>query len=797
MVQASPPLPEQSTTAPAPSSKHSRAVASDAAAVYLPPAKRRLLAQQEEAKADPNSAEEQRKTWEQQKRVVHGTVNRLNEDTIKPLIHDLFDKVNLIRLRGVLTQSVLQAAVSSEHYCAVYAALIAVINTKLPEIGELAVKRAVLQFRRLYRRREKLKCQAVVVFLGHLFHQSVVHELLLLQILTVLLEGANPTDDAVEVAVHLLSVTGYALLEVSPAGVRGVLERLRALLHEGSLNKRTAVQVERLLEQRKAGFRHQTPVVPEALDLVEVDDQITFDDILLDDETLSPESNLDAFVVDPDYEKNEQTWQKIRAEVLGLGSDDEIGESETDESSGEESEEEEEPEPEESAMVPAATTATNKVVIQDLTEADLVHLRRTIYLTIMSSVTFEECAHKLAKIDIPVGREEELVNMLIECCSQERTFLRYYGLVAARFCLLDDRWRDAFMDSFAQQYNTIHRLETNKLRNVAKLFAHLLHTDSIPWSVLSIIHLNEEETTSSSRIFLKILVQEIAEAIGISKLKERFETKDPELSEWYKGMFPKDNVRNTRYSINFFTSIGLGPLTDDLREFLKNAPKLIMEQAQQAALVKKGDDGSSVSSSSSSTSSSGDESSSLSSSSYSSSSSSSGSSASSYSRGRSRRRRSRRSSRSYSRSSSRSTSSRSSSSVSSSRSRSLRDRRTSRRSRSHSSASSHSVDSREGRRRREDSVSSKESLERSQSRRSRSPSAEKKDGGVRRSHEVDRLDSPNDESGRQKQRSRHSRSSSVEMKKGSRSQRKGSRSASSVNSRPRRRRTSYSSSRSR
>jgi hypothetical protein len=28
-----------------------------------------------------------------------------------------------------------------------------------------------------------------------------------------------------------------------------------------------------------------------------------------------------------------------------------------------------------------------------------------------------ECAHKLAKIDIHAGREEELINMFIECCS--------------------------------------------------------------------------------------------------------------------------------------------------------------------------------------------------------------------------------------------------------------------------------------------------------------------------------------------------------------------------------------------
>jgi hypothetical protein len=34
---------------------------------------------------------------------------------------------------------------------------------------------------------------------------------------------------------------------------------------------------------------------------------------------------------------------------------------------------------------------------------------------------------------------------------------------------------------FVQRYLTAHHLETNKLRNVAKFFAHLSETDTLPW----------------------------------------------------------------------------------------------------------------------------------------------------------------------------------------------------------------------------------------------------------------------------------------------------------------------------
>lgn len=166
--------------------------------------------------------------------------------------------------------------------------------------------------------------------------------------------------------------------------------------------------------------------------------------------------------------------------------------------------------------------------------------------------------------------------MIIECCSQERTFLKFYGLMAERFCKINRIWGENFTICFRQVYETIHRYETNRLRNIAKLFAHLFFTDSLAWTCFSIIRLTEEDTTSASRIFVKILFQEISEFLGLKKLKERME--DPYMTEYYTGMFPKDNPKNTRFAINYWTSIGLGALTEDLREWLRTAPQHIMKR---------------------------------------------------------------------------------------------------------------------------------------------------------------------------------------------------------------------------
>ena len=314
-----------------------------------------------------------------------------------------------------------------------------------------------------------------------------------------------------------------------------MFERFRGILHEGKqVSKRVQYTIEALFAVRKSGFRDY-PVVPEGLDLVDRAEQITFE-LELDDPNLSKDEILDVFRADPEYEAHEAAWKQIRDEILGEDDDDD--DEDDDDDDGEE-------QAAAAGGAGAAAGGGGDGRITDMTEQDLVNLRRTIYLTIMSSVGFEECTHKLMKLDIPDGFESELCNMLIECCSQERTYLRYYGLIGQRFSLVLVKWQEAFDKAFEEQYTMIHRLESPKLRNVAKFFAHLLYTDALPWTCLEYVHLNEQETTSSSRIFIKILCQELSENLGLAKLRGRFA--DPYMQEVFGASSPSA-TRATRAS---------------------------------------------------------------------------------------------------------------------------------------------------------------------------------------------------------------------------------------------------------
>lgn len=539
-----------------------------AGGVYIPPFK---LARLQKAAPDKTSVEYQRQAWEALRKSLNGLVNKVNVSNITYLVQELF-KENLIRGRGLLCRAIIRAQMASPGFTHVYAALLAILNSKLPEIGELVLKRIVLQFRRAYRRNDKVVCLACVKFLAHIVNQRMGHELIALQLAALLLE--KTTDDSVEVCVGFLKDVGQTLNQVSRAGFDAIFERLRAILHEGETTKKTQYTIESLWDLRRKNFQDY-PAIMEGLDLVEEDEQICHELDLLD-EDIKGEEMLNVFKAkEPEeYMEEDEKWGQISKEILGEETSD-------SEASSSDSESDHDDDGGADAGDDGAEEADGKPtqVIKDYTEQELINLRKTVYLSIMSSINFEECTHKLLKLNIRAGREIEVCTMLIDCCAMERTFQKFFVLQAERLCRLSPVYCDCFQEAFRRQYAMVHRLETSKLRNTAKFFAHLLYTDAVTWVILEEFKLSEETTTSSGRIFIKIILQELSEHMGLKQLRDRFA--DPKAEQIFRGLFPNDHPKNIRFAINFFTAIGLGGLTDDLRELLQKLQQEVQQMQQQ------------------------------------------------------------------------------------------------------------------------------------------------------------------------------------------------------------------------
>ncbi|CAF3494792.1 unnamed protein product, partial [Rotaria sp. Silwood2] len=359
--------------------------------------------------------------------------------------------LNIVRGCGLFARSVIQAQSTSPALTSVYAALVSIINPWIEVIGELIVKRIISSFRRQYESNDKAKCSSTTKFIAHLVNQNVLHELIALQILVLLLE--NPSDDNVELAIGFVKECGQKLCQVNQRGLNSIFSTLKNLLNK-SLNK--------LHENNQ--YTHM----------------ITLD-------ACEPEPILDVFKYDEKYEEHEEQYNIIREMFFHKSSDDENkfnSSVSNDEGDGKKDNIDEE--------------EKKQQTIIDETETNLVIFRRTIYPIIQSNINAEECANELLKMNLRPEQKMVLCQVILNSCAQQRTHEQFFDLLGQRI----------------YQYEIVHSLENVKLRNVAKFFAHLLVTNSISWDVLRCIRLTKEDTTSSSRIFIKNVLLEVIEFLG-------------------------------------------------------------------------------------------------------------------------------------------------------------------------------------------------------------------------------------------------------------------------------------------
>jgi pre-mRNA-splicing factor CWC22 len=326
-----------------PQAEFSKLIGTRSGGVYMPPA--RLRALQAAAGSDKASPEYQRLSWDALRKSITGIVNRVNITNIKNIIPELFGE-NLIRGKGLFARSVMKAQSASLPFTPVFACLVAIINTKLPQVGELVLTRLISQFRRSFKRNDKVSTyflrhslsftqlrsfgSSTTTFIAHLVNQQVADEIIALQILVLLLE--RPTDDSIEIAVGFTREVGAFLAENCPKSNATVFERFRAVLNEGSISHRVQYMIEVLMQVRKDKYKDNS-IIPDGLDLVEEDEQITHQMQL--EEDLQVQEGLNIFKVDPDYLANEEKYKAIKAEILGENSDEESG-SEEDSSEEEE-----------------------------------------------------------------------------------------------------------------------------------------------------------------------------------------------------------------------------------------------------------------------------------------------------------------------------------------------------------------------------------------------------------------------------------------------------------------------------
>lgn len=536
---------------------------------YVPPAKLRAL--MAEVELEPESETFQKIQWENLKKRINSIVNKVNKENIKIMVVQLF-KLNLFRGRGLLCNSLIKSQQLSTVYSDVYSSLVSVINSKIPEIGMLLLKRLIVRYKRMARRENTDGCRAIVIFLSELVVFHVCSPTVIMDIILQLLE--KPNDFKIDMTVTILNHCGVLLNDNESEWFDKVKNILRHVLNENIVHSKAQFLIQTFFDNFNEKI-DKGETIDDSLDLVDEEDYVTHSFDITD--RIQGEDKLDVFTYDDNFKVNNEKYDILRKEILGSDIEsDENGESDEEENVPEgnsdfSSDNDDDADDDDKESGKEEETKLT-VQIKDLTEQELTNFQKNVYLTIMSSMGPEEATHKLLKLPCidPNRKEYMLADMVVKCCAQEKVYSKYYGLIGENLIVINKKWSISFQNLFKENYENCYRYETALLRNIGAFWGHLLASDKLGWECLSVIKLTENDTTSSGRILIKFIFQKMQEEIGVNHLLERIE--EPYIQPFIEGIFPTSDAENLRFSINFFTAIGLGKLTETMRETLENLP---------------------------------------------------------------------------------------------------------------------------------------------------------------------------------------------------------------------------------
>ncbi|KAI9333948.1 hypothetical protein DFJ73DRAFT_853544 [Zopfochytrium polystomum] len=148
----------------------------------------------------------------------------------------------------------------------------------------------------------------------------------------------------------------------------------------------------------------------------------------------------------------------------------------------------------------AAAKATGSTDLLQLARAQKMNtdVRRSVFVVLMSSEDCVDAHERLLRLGLKDKQEREIVRVLLHCVGAEEAYNPYYALVAARICEGSVGMKITFQYAL---WDTIKAMTeggdgdgeeeeeagVRKIRNVSKLYAHLLATEKLSLSILKSI----------------------------------------------------------------------------------------------------------------------------------------------------------------------------------------------------------------------------------------------------------------------------------------------------------------------
>lgn len=188
---------------------------------------------QKESDLEAESRKVQQESWVEMHRAINAAVNRVTVENIELTADDLF-LANVQRGRGLFCTVLCNAQLASPHLSDVFSALVARINSRVPAVGNLLLRRLLHQLWRTLRLRQLEQVKHTCIFLAHLSMARVASIVIVLKLLALFLCGSsnNMSSSRVHIAAALFAETYKFLDREHPEAFAAVLEPARQLVED-------------------------------------------------------------------------------------------------------------------------------------------------------------------------------------------------------------------------------------------------------------------------------------------------------------------------------------------------------------------------------------------------------------------------------------------------------------------------------------------------------------------------------------------------------------------------------------
>jgi len=123
--------------------------------------------------------------------------------------------------------------------------------------------------------------------------------------------------------------------------------------------------------------------------------------------------------------------------------------------------------------------------------------RKNIFLVMMSSRDVNDAFERLTRLELKGKQDREIVRVLTECCSQEKTYNAFYSELASLLCAHNRQFKTTIQFSFWDTFKAFgDDFSDRRAINLARMLAHLVCTFQLPLSIIKPLDMGDlSETT--------------------------------------------------------------------------------------------------------------------------------------------------------------------------------------------------------------------------------------------------------------------------------------------------------------